>query len=135
MKKYLLVAAVLVCFLGACSSTESPEMPKKHANLEMRLETDPIVITDWYYSNALIISETNGVGGHITTAELAWIWNDQVYLTNNFEGRQFRAFDSWRVQHGFWVDYTYDKVRITLAGTDDNGFRFNFKREWPLYYQ
>lgn len=103
----------------------------------MRLAKEPVVLSGYYeyYSNAVIISETNGVGGNITTAELAWMYQGATGEIYNYPGKRFQAFESWQVEDTFYIQYRYDKVRVTLKGRDDNGFDFNFQKEWDIYYQ
>ena len=130
-----LISWVFILFYTSCDNPSAPVL--KRAKLEMRLVQEPIYIfpPDYSINTSVIISEVNGVGGNITSAELGWMEKGTVYLKNNYPGKRFRAFESWTVSDSFWLYYHYDKIRITLKGTDDNGFDFNFQKEWAIYYR
>jgi hypothetical protein len=137
-----LIFLLLSAFYTSCDSPSAPSTsktapPLKRANLEMRLAQEPIVVVvpNFCISNSVIISETNGVGGNITSGELAWMYQEKVYETNNYPGKRFQAFESWVISDFYCLKYYYDKIRITLKGRDDNGFDFNFQKEWPIYYK
>jgi hypothetical protein len=149
---FLILWAVIL-FYTSCSNPS--------AKLEMRLARDPIVLSGHKenYSNAVIISETNGVGGHVTAVELAWMNQEEdgviaylknlgvkpsptsppeediVFKTKNHPGKRFQAFESWQVEDTSYIQYRYGKVKVTLKGRDDNGHDFNFQKEWYIYYE
>ena len=145
MKKDIYLKVILTILLFfliffSCASPESPEI-KPRAILTIALQYEPVVFSyswiydSWCCTNCVIITETNGVGGHIESARLDFISNGQAYESMNFLGKHFRPRESWPVCDTYCTIYEYEKVRITITGKDDNDYAINVSKLFDIYYQ
>ncbi len=142
MRKLAFIFLVLVFIFSACSKkAESPFSPeiKPRAVLTITMQYEPIIFYNWIFawccSNCIIITETNGVGGNIESARLEFIFSGQAYEAKNYEGGAFGARDSWTSCDDYCTVYEYEKIRITIAGTDANNYTFSFSRDFDISYQ
>jgi hypothetical protein len=105
----------------------------------MRFAKEPIALSGRpeNYSNTLIISETNGVGGNIISVNISLMVKlpaIHYYDTISYPGKRFRAHESWQVEYTHYIEGSPDGVTVSITGTDDNGFSFTFAKPWDITY-
>ena len=129
-------------FLFHASCKKSPVSPeiKLQANLKISMQYEPVVFIynswyeSWCCSNCIILSETNGVGGHIFSAKLSFIYKNNEYESKTYEGKSFKAFESWKVCDTFCTIYEYEKVKIYIEGKDNNGYSIYKTKYFNISY-
>lgn len=137
---HVFIITILIIFLILCKSPERPEI-KKQAILEIAVQYEPIIFSynnfheSWCCSNCVILSETNGVGGHITSAKLVFVYKNKEYESYTFEGRTFKPYESWKVCDTICTVYEYDQIKITVKGTDNNNYSINVSKYFNIYYE
>ncbi len=144
MRKLAFIFLVLAFIFSACGKkAESPFSPeiKPRAVLTITMQYEPVIFSynwifdSWCCSNCRIITETNGVGGNIESARLSFISAGQTYETKNYEVGHFNARQSWSLCDTLCTLYEYEQIRMTITGTDDNGYAFNVSKTFDVYYQ
>ncbi len=143
MRKIVFFFLILVFIFSACKDVESPATPeiKPRAVLEITMQYEPVVFhynvlsDSWCCTNSIIITETNGVGGYINSAKLELIYNNQAYESKSYEGKQFVPHESWSVSDVICTIYEYEKIKITIAGEDNNGYTIEVSKYFDVSYQ
>lgn len=147
MKKSLfweIIAVILLFFIVSIYSCKSPVVPeieiKPRASLVIAIKYEPVMFKydffflSWFLNNSIIISETNGVGGHISTAKLDLMCNGIVLLTKNYEGRTFKAYESWESADIIYTNCLIDQAKVIISGKDNNDYSINLSKTWNVYY-
>lgn len=134
---YLFCVWIFLSIIVSCKETPTtPELPKKRAKIKVEVANWPLSV-DWYWWNlgynyifisfSVIISESNGVGGRVSTIQ-AQLFKENKFITQQTnEGERFNPFGSFKSSFNLKVygpDYKVDKLTITTKGGDDNGYSF-----------
>ena len=86
--------------------------------------------------NCVILVETNGVGGNINFMKAEMMYQGVVYETKNFaQNRNFNALESIFGCDSDCTINEYDKMKITVQGTDNNGYEINVSETFKVHYQ
>jgi len=132
-----IMASIILLSLSDCKNPHGPDIEPK-AILTIRLETEPVVFYyfyGWYCSNGIIISEINGVGGHIDGGLLEFLYEGAIYESKNYEGKGFNAYESWTIHDTIYPKYTgYNQARVTITGKDDNGHNIKVVKIFSVYW-
>lgn len=145
---YLFCFVVLIIILSYCDGKSTaptiPELPKPRANIKVEVAEWPLPI-NWTYWNwgwnyieinvKVIVSESNGVGGRISTIKVQLFKKDVFITEETSEGGTFAAFGSY--SESFWLkvygpDYEVDELIVIAEGGDDNGYSFKETFSSPL---
>ena len=115
----------------SCGSPQSPE-PLKRAIVEIDVAEQSITfeqVGDSLCADfTVVVTETNGVGGRVSTLRIQIYSGDNVCMAYQFSGERFEANGTAEMElSDICVDPTcnYDSMEIRVEGTDDNGFKFN----------
>ena len=129
---FLLIFLFFPIFLFySCSSPQSTE-PLQRAEIDVDVDVQHITfkqVGDSLCADfTVIISETNGVGGRVSTLRIQIFSEDTLCVSYQFSGGNFQANGTLEIDcSDICVDPTcdYDKMEIRAEGTDDNAFKFN----------
>ena len=145
MKKLGLIFLILVfIFIGCGNKAESPFSPeiKPRAVLTISMQYEPVAfiynawLASWCIDNCIILVETNGVGGNINFMKAEMMYQGLVGETKNFaENYNFNARESMSGCDFDCTIYEYDEMKVTVQGTDNNGYAINVSRTFDVYYQ
>jgi len=143
LKKIVFIFLILVFIFSACKDVESPVSPeiKPRAALEVSMQYEPVIFyynvlsSSWCCTNSIIITETHGVGGYINSAKLELIYNNQAYESKSYEGKQFSPHESWSISDTICTIYEYEKIKITIGGEDNNGYKIDISIYFGISYQ
>ncbi len=145
MKKPILIGLIIFLIIPCCKNTPTiPEIPLERAEIKIALTKAPIILYlisgGWEASVGepeVIISETNGVGCSISSVKLELMYQGDPTWPITKQGGTINAFGSLSVSfsYEFYTIYsTYDRIKITVVGGDDNGFQISAVAYFDIIY-
>lgn len=139
MKHYSspLIILILISFFFFYACPKAIEPPKPQASIAIDIGPWPLsyyYFSYWGYATYnqldVTISESNGVGGNVSTVKLIFYKGGTIEAEETKTGRSFGAYGSIVVSFILDVwgtsmnDCRIDKIRVEVNGGDYNGYSF-----------
>lgn len=116
-------------FLSEGCTPTVPSKPTKKAIITLEFKNTPLT---WVYHNwddtwncsySVVISETNGVGGIITTVKTEIYVGSAIVATNTVSGNSFSPYGTAEIYCNISVStkHKFDRQVVTAQGSDNNG--------------
>ena len=142
MRFKTIILILLFLSLSFCKSPASPKHEvKPTAVLIITVDRTPILMEWGYYTKLwwmeprVNVSETRGVGVNVTEAKVEFVYQNRAgYEPQTVEGGRINANQSQNYWLSVGTEYTYDGVRFTIKGNDDNGHSISKQKDFPLHY-
>lgn len=142
-KIFLIILCTIL--LNFCSSSTSPEPENPDstltAEIEITVDQEPILMrwnpqTEmWRMTPLATITEKNGVGVDITTGRFEFVLGDVGnHEPQEISGLRIEANATFTTVFDLSTANRYDKVKVTISGTDDNNHAINVSFEFNLQY-
>lgn len=147
-KTFALISLILIVCLFFCSCKKSnptaPELPKPRASIEITVSPWPFNV-DWtwwnlgwnyiYISLNVIVTESNGVGGNVSSIKTEFFKDNALQAQETKEGGRFSGYGSVTVSFTIQVfgpNHLIDKLTVTVSGGDDNGHAFTKTESYSI---
>jgi len=146
MKKFgpfVLSLLLILIISGGCKITSTePSPPKKVGIFSINFKNTPLKWIHnrgariWECNFTMIVGDTNGVGGTISTVEtIVYLKNTRV-ASNVVGGGYVSVNGSLEIDCHIWVDdqYQFDKMTVTANGVDNNGYSFSISTSQTIIW-